>query len=550
MTVAGVKRLTPNYGLKIPVFDTPLWGRYIEQNLDVIDSALFAATGMSGVVGIWTNNMQYLASDRAVDGVDGSMWRANVTHTSPATGTMAADRAANPGKWDLVSSSAQFVGNWQPATNYNTNEFLVSGLRYGVVTREFTSSSSYNTDVTNNNIVTLIDLTVPTADINADVAAADASAVAANASQVLANKWATNPEDVVVSGGLYSAFHWAQKAMDTVGSLLIDWNNVTNKPATFPPAAHDHTRIISVTPDVAWRIRALNDPAGFQTRMVFNTKADGTGTDVALIDVAGTFSSLSGNYSFNAYNSGATWRPLATGYIGILGFISSTGLFTIYNTAASYTAGANATLQSALTLDKAGNLGVLGNITSSGSLTVSTTMTAAGAATAIAFNAGAFSASGLTYGFTNDFGGAYTKRQSVAGSSGQVQAYYTTSGACGSINLSAATTAFTTTSDERIKSFNGNYDPAEAIAIIRADPVRKWTWTVGEGGDAIGWGAQTSYSINPDLAVPPSNLSKDGDDRWGIDYGKRTPYLWAALSAALDKIDALEARILALEAPQ
>lgn len=60
----------------------------------------------------------------------------------------------------------------------------------------------------------------------ASAAAAAASAAAALASQnsaavqagiataqaTLAQQWATNPEDVVVSGGLFSAFHWAQKA--------------------------------------------------------------------------------------------------------------------------------------------------------------------------------------------------------------------------------------------------------------------------------------------------------------------------------------------------
>lgn len=38
----------------------------------------------------------------------------------------------------------------------------------------------------------------------------------AAASEDLAQKWASNPEDVVVSGGLFSAFHWAKKAMAAV----------------------------------------------------------------------------------------------------------------------------------------------------------------------------------------------------------------------------------------------------------------------------------------------------------------------------------------------
>jgi hypothetical protein len=33
-----------------------------------------------------------------------------------------------------------------------------------------------------------------------------------------------------------------------------------------------------------------------------------------------------------------------------------------------------------------------------------------------------------------------------------------------------------------------------------------------------------------------------------MDQSKRTPYLWAAVAGLLDKIDSLEARVVALEA--
>lgn len=135
--------------------------------------------------------------------------------------------------------------------------------------------------------------------------------------------------------------------------------------------------------------------------------------------------------------------------------------------------------------------------------------------------------------------------------------YYNPNGQVGSITTAALTTGFNTSSDENLKDFIGNYDPAEAIAIIRADPVREYTWKQ-DGSHGIGWGAQTSHAIDPALANPPpeplegearSNEPGDPDYApWSIDYGRRTPYLWAALAAALDKIDALEARLAALEA--
>lgn len=124
----------------------------------------------------------------------------------------------------------------------------------------------------------------------------------------------------------------------------------------------------------------------------------------------------------------------------------------------------------------------------------------------------------------------------------------------GTISVTAAATAYNTSSDERLKDFIGNYDPEEAIRIIRADPPREFTWKI-DGSHAIGWGAQTSYAVSPELATPPNvQEGKETDDindpdfvPWGVDQGRRTPYLWAALIGALDKIDALEARLAILE---
>jgi hypothetical protein len=118
----------------------------------------------------------------------------------------------------------------------------------------------------------------------------------------------------------------------------------------------------------------------------------------------------------------------------------------------------------------------------------------------------------------------------------------------GSIKQNGSTTSYNTSSDERLKEFIGLYDPEKAVAIIRADPVRDFTWK-RDGAYAVGWGAQTSYAVSNDLAAP--GIGEPGDENfqpWGIDQAKRTPYLWAALTAALDRIDQLTARVEALEA--
>ena len=52
--------------------------------------------------------------------------------------------------------------------------------------------------------------------------AASTAAGAAADARDLAQQWANNPEDAVVAGGLYSAFHWAQKAAQIVLDGLVD----------------------------------------------------------------------------------------------------------------------------------------------------------------------------------------------------------------------------------------------------------------------------------------------------------------------------------------
>lgn len=138
-------------------------------------------------------------------------------------------------------------------------------------------------------------------------------------------------------------------------------------------------------------------------------------------------------------------------------------------------------------------------------------------------------------------------------SNGRVINTYRDTTNVGGATVTTTATSWDTSSDERQKIFIGPYDPLKAIDIIRRDPVRDFYWNhlmgEGEGVYAVGWGAQTSYAISPDLASPGEGEPGEPDFQpWGVDQGKRTPYLWAALTWALDKIDELTARIEALEA--
>jgi hypothetical protein len=157
--------------------------------------------------------------------------------------------------------------------------------------------------------------------------------------------------------------------------------------------------------------------------------------------------------------------------------------------------------------------------------------------------------------------------------------YNNSSTIVGSVTTNGSSTAYNTTSDETFKDFIGVYDPAEAIAIIRADPVRDFHWNARSatpGAYAVGWGAQTSHAVSADLAtpgywyIPPQPEQRDSagevtsaaepgrlaeEDEAGavyspaaIDQGKRTPYLWAAVSWLLDERDRLSAAVGELQA--
>jgi len=156
-------------------------------------------------------------------------------------------------------------------------------------------------------------------------------------------------------------------------------------------------------------------------------------------------------------------------------------------------------------------------------------------------------------------GMAYLSNAATA--STYVMRFYNANGQVGSIQTSASLTNYNTSSDELLKTFIGDYDQQAAIDIIRADPVRDFNWKK-DGKYAVGWGAQTSYEVSQDLASPPvydeaeiaKGLDKAAPDPlsddyvpWSMDLSKRTPYLWAALTWALDKIDELESRLTAVE---
>lgn len=175
-------------------------------------------------------------------------------------------------------------------------------------------------------------------------------------------------------------------------------------------------------------------------------------------------------------------------------------------------------------------------------------------------------------------------------------------GVVGTIAVSGSETSYNTTSDERFKTFSGNLDGDDAIDVIKRDPVRVFEWKDRpESGPQLGWGAQTSYGVCESLCTPggwylpildepceegdfafvdpisgerweeggyrfdvSTGYNEKGDlvtsetkieamkveaqyRPWVTDHSKRAPYLWAALSKAIEKIEALETKLADIE---
>ncbi|WP_454745648.1 hypothetical protein [Ciceribacter selenitireducens] len=162
-----------------------------------------------------------------------------------------------------------------------------------------------------------------------------------------------------------------------------------------------------------------------------------------------------------------------------------------------------------------------------------------------------YGSSGVRDGWTND--GKIWRASTADTSTTTKMAFYNPNGLIGQVRTTTSGVDFVTTSDEDAKVFLGEYDWREAFRIIKADPARDFTWKTS-GEYAVGWGAQTSYSVSPDLASPGGWLGPDGrpcDEEtdgaeyvpWGIDMGRRTPYLWAAVSRLIDEVDDLRAKL-------
>ena len=120
--------------------------------------------------------------------------------------------------------------------------------------------------------------------------------------------------------------------------------------------------------------------------------------------------------------------------------------------------------------------------------------------------------------------------------------FYSNVTAIGSISNNGNTaTSYNTSSDYRLKNSIAPMTGALAKVALLKPVTYKW---ISNGSDGQGFIAHELAEVAP-YAVTGE---KDGERMQGVDYGKITPLLAAALQEAATKIKSLEARLVALEA--
>ena len=153
----------------------------------------------------------------------------------------------------------------------------------------------------------------------------------------------------------------------------------------------------------------------------------------------------------------------------------------------------------------------------------------------------ASSLGGYLFQINGDFSGTYGQTITATTSSGFMMNFSTSTGQAGYISSTGLITAYNTASDYRLKNSIAPMTGALAQVALLKPVTYKWN---SDGSDGQGFIAHELAEIAP-YAVTGE---KDGERMQGVDYGKITPLLAAALQEAATKIKCSEARLTALEA--
>jgi hypothetical protein len=138
---------TKNFRLNLPDFRMGPWHDLVNENTISIDELIqMLYQGVNTVE--WTNATVYNPGITAIDPADNSIWVCCVSHTSAATGTFAADRAAHPTYWNRVLVGLSPRGAWKNDTHYLPNDLVTdtpSGIIAVCITEHTSNDHTYLT---------------------------------------------------------------------------------------------------------------------------------------------------------------------------------------------------------------------------------------------------------------------------------------------------------------------------------------------------------------------------------------------------------------------
>ena len=145
-------------------------------------------------------------------------------------------------------------------------------------------------------------------------------------------------------------------------------------------------------------------------------------------------------------------------------------------------------------------------------------------------------------------GSGVALRCSRSGSDGQVQQYAKGTTVVGSVNVTASSTSYNTSSDYRLKE--NDVDMTGAVARVKQLQPKRFNFIADPDDTTVdGFMAHEVQTVVPEAITGTHNeVDDEGNPVYqGIDQAKLVPLLTGALQEAIAKIEALEARIEALE---
>jgi hypothetical protein len=164
---------------------------------------------------------------------------------------------------------------------------------------------------------------------------------------------------------------------------------------------------------------------------------------------------------------------------------------------------------------------------------------------------GSFNASGGSVGVLFDIGGGTSETEiqtSVNGTATRTHyKFINDNGSVGTITTNGSSTAFNTSSDYRLKE--NVTDVTDGITRVKQLEPKQFNFIADPDKTVDGFLAHEAQAVVPEAVTGTHNeVDDDGNAvMQGIDQSKLVPLLTAALKESIAKIEALEARVTALE---